>query len=308
MTAELLKAQIARHRLSGARFIGIVLRDGSTVLAEQDDLCMSGERNLVVTYTLATELRHIDVPVSEIAGTHPFSPPALAGPSDDGAEADFGGLRPTVMDMIADNALAQATVRDFETSSETIQRMVAPPAEGSLAGDISFEATEVLYCDASYLLSAGGLNGISPSTPFGGLGISWAPDVRNKAKRRIKKKPKRLADMCSMGRPGCVSGFLEFVDLTKLKPKQRETYVLHVDEGPAFVPAYLRMNRGSDEAGVALVYFRDIWGPFPPSLEAWERHVQPARVFGEVVHAKPPLAAWSSFNCYMRARCAGVVV
>src|ERR1019366_2860860 len=192
MTAGLLRDQLAVHHRSGARFIGVVLRDGSTMLVEQNRLHVGDDEGLAVTYMLPFERREIQIPVGEIAGTHPFSAPAVAEPDADGGQMDFKEFSSTLIEVIADEALVQAKARGFATRSSPIARATAPPDDLTLPEEIVFKATEVLYCDWDHFSRLGGLTGFSASTPVGGFGPSWLPNLRNKAKRKIKKKPKPL--------------------------------------------------------------------------------------------------------------------
>jgi hypothetical protein len=307
LTADQLSVRLSSHRRSGFRFFAVVLTDGSTVLAETANARLSDPTQLELAYTSEHEIRHVNIPVSEVGGTHAVNAPL---PHEDAESSDeFAWGKRSFVDLLCNNAVAHASARGFDTWSIQIAQMMRLPNEDSRPDKVKYVKSELMYSDTRYLMTSGGLTGASAAGPVGGGGLSWAPNVRRKAMRRLKRKRRSIDRLCDAGQSACVSGYVEFFDLSKYPKTTRAEYEYRVDEGPPFLPALIRLARSSKSPDVALVYFRDIWGVFPlAQLEIWERLVQPVRVYGDVIHSTPPRAAWSNYGCFMLARCAGVIV
>jgi hypothetical protein len=309
LSADGLATRLERHRRSGAPGFALILTDGSTVVAETNGARLVDETKLVLSYMTATEIRNIQIPVEKVVGTHPFNLPVPASESDCEGLDEGAWTKPSLMSDLADHATAQAKAHGFYTWSDPVAYLMRPPKHDAPAGPKQFTHSEVLYYDSEYLTTSGGLTGLGAGTAVAAGSLSWAPDVRKKAMRRIGKEPQSINLLCRAKRTACTKGYVEFYDLTKHSKAERAQYEKRVDTGPAFIPALVRYARDSRGADEGLVYFRNIWGAFPLThFETWESIVQPIRLFGDVVHEKPDREMWSHLNCYLLVRSAGVVV
>jgi hypothetical protein len=212
-TRDEVEAQFTSHRRRGARFIGVVLVDGSVVLADlrTEFTKVSVGPYLFLSYMLSGRIVNVNIPLRIVAGTCPFSTPRVVGPyrsSDPKAPLFFHSLLTLLANNAAEHAekheLIQESLIRSHSYSEEIARLEPPPADDVLRGVVEFTNSEVLYCDTEYVVGGGGISGVSGGGGPVALGLQWTPSLRRRALRWLRKRPLLVEDLCSANRPVCV--------------------------------------------------------------------------------------------------------